>query len=142
MKVGDPQFTLIWDTEADLDLHVIEPGGKEIYWEDPKGRPRRRARRRQHQGLRPREHLLAPGRPDRASKVKGPGPPGEYKWFVVYWGGFGGIPKPTHWKVRIKHDGKVTVVTGKFTTLNERSRVYTLRVGPRGGLAGEVKDTD
>ncbi len=28
---------MIWDTDADLDLHVIEPGGKEIYWEDPKG---------------------------------------------------------------------------------------------------------
>ena len=37
VKVGDPQFTLLWDTEVDLDLHVIEPGGKEIYWEDPKG---------------------------------------------------------------------------------------------------------
>ena len=38
VKVGDPQFTLIWDTDADLDLHVIEPGGKEIYWEEPKGK--------------------------------------------------------------------------------------------------------
>ena len=38
VKIGDPQFTLIWDTDADLDLHVIEPGGKEIYWEEPKGK--------------------------------------------------------------------------------------------------------
>ena len=38
VKVGDPQFTLIWNTDGvDLDLHVIEPGGKEIYWEEPKG---------------------------------------------------------------------------------------------------------
>ncbi len=38
VKVGDPQFTLIWNTDGvNLDLHVLEPGGKEIYWEDPKG---------------------------------------------------------------------------------------------------------
>jgi len=36
--VGDPQFTLLWDTKADIDLHVIEPGGKEIFWNDPKGK--------------------------------------------------------------------------------------------------------
>src|SRR4051812_26523997 len=38
VKVGDPQFTLLWDSEVDLDLHVVEPGGKEIYWESPKGK--------------------------------------------------------------------------------------------------------
>ena len=37
VKVGDPQFTLIWDSAADLDLHVIEPGGSEIYWVDARG---------------------------------------------------------------------------------------------------------
>ena len=38
VKVGDPQFTLIWNTDGvDLDLHVLEPSGKEIYWEEPKG---------------------------------------------------------------------------------------------------------
>ncbi|HEY2030567.1 MAG TPA: hypothetical protein VGH20_15315 [Myxococcales bacterium] len=25
-------FTLSWDTEADLDLHVVDPSGQEIYW--------------------------------------------------------------------------------------------------------------
>ena len=38
VKVGDPQFTLLWDSKADIDLHVIEPGGKEIFWNDPKGK--------------------------------------------------------------------------------------------------------
>ena len=59
VKVGDPQFTLIWNTDGvDLDLHVIEPGGKEIYWEEPKGQRGRRARRRQYQGIRSRKYLL------------------------------------------------------------------------------------
>ena len=37
VRRGDPQFTLLWDSEADLDLHVIEPGGVEIDWEHPDG---------------------------------------------------------------------------------------------------------
>ncbi len=69
-------------------------------------------------------------------RVKGAGPAGTYKWFVVYWGGFIDRPKPTRWKVRIKHAGKVTVVTGKFTMLNERSKVHTLVVGEEEAKAG------
>jgi hypothetical protein len=29
---GDIQVTVAWDTDADVDLHVIDPGGEEIYW--------------------------------------------------------------------------------------------------------------
>jgi hypothetical protein len=29
---GDVQVTLGWDTEADVDLHVIDPNGDEVYW--------------------------------------------------------------------------------------------------------------
>ncbi len=142
VKVGDPQFTLLWDTEVDLDLHVVEPGGKEIYWEDPKGRLGGELDVDNTKGFGPENvYWLRDADATGEAKVKGAGPPGEYKWFVVYWGGFGGIVRPTRWKVRIKHDDKVTVVTGKFKTLNERSRIYTLRVAPRGGLAGEVNDT-
>jgi hypothetical protein len=61
---------------------------------------------------------------------RGPGPAGLYQWFVVYWGGFGGISKPTHWKARIKHAGKVTVASGTFRALNKRSRTYALKVDP------------
>jgi hypothetical protein len=30
---GDVQITLTWDNTADLDLHVIDPNGEEIYWD-------------------------------------------------------------------------------------------------------------
>jgi len=141
VKVGDPQFTLLWDTEVDLDLHVVEPGGKEIYWEDPKGRRGGELDVDNTKGFGPENvYWFKDADAKGEAKVKGAGPPGEYRWYVVYWGGFGGIVRPTRWKVRIKHDGKVTVVTGKFKTLNERSRIYTLHVAPRGALAGEVKE--
>lgn len=29
---GDIQITLTWNNEADLDLHVVDPNGEEIYW--------------------------------------------------------------------------------------------------------------
>ena len=138
VKVGDPQFTLIWDTDADLDLHVIEPGGKEIYWEEPKGRQGGELDVDNTKGFGPENiYWLVESDGVGSKKVKGPGPPGVYQWFVVYWGGFGGIPKPTHWKVRIKHAGKVTVVNGKFHALNERSKTFTVKVEPGHVPAGE-----
>ena len=136
MKVGDPQFTLIWDTDGvDLDLHVIEPGGKEIFWEDPKGNKGGELDVDNTKGFGPENvYWLVESDGPGSEKVKGPGPPGVYKWYVVYWGGFGGIAKPTHWQVRVKHAGKVTVYHGKFKALNERSKTYTLTVDrARGG---------
>jgi hypothetical protein len=130
VKVGDPQFTLIWDTGVDLDLHVVEPGGKEIYWEDPKGKPGLGGELDvdNTKGFGPENIYWL--KEDGDVKEPGPGPAGEYRWWVAYWGGFGGIPQQTHWKVRIKHAGKVTVVTGKLKALGEKSRVHTLRVDP------------
>ena len=32
---GDVQITLTWDNGADLDLHVIDPNGEEIYFYHP-----------------------------------------------------------------------------------------------------------
>ena len=102
---------MIWNTDGvDLDLHVIEPGGKEIYWEEPKGRQGGELDVDNTKGFGPENiYWLVESRGPGSEKVKGPGPPGTYKWFVVYWGGFGGIARPTHWQVRVKHDGKVNV---------------------------------
>jgi hypothetical protein len=132
VKVGDPQFTLIWNTDGvDLDLHVIEPGGKEIYWEDPKGAKGGELDVDNTKGFGPENvYWLVESDGPGSEKVKGPGPPGVYKWYVVYWGGFGGIAKPTHWQVRVKHAGQVNVYHGKFKALNEHSKVHTLKVDP------------
>jgi hypothetical protein len=134
VKVGDPQFTLIWNTDgADLDLHVLEPGGKEIFWEDPKGLQGGELDVDNTKGFGPENvYWMVESDGPGSEKIKGPGPPGVYRWYVVYWGGFGGQPKPTHWQVRVKHAGKVTVHHGKFSRLNERSKTYTLVVDPVG----------
>jgi hypothetical protein len=145
VKVGDPQFTLIWNTDqVDLDLHVLEPGGKEIFWEQPKGRQGGELDVDNTKGFGPENiYWLVESKGPGSEKVKGPGPPGTYQWYVVYWGGFGGIPRPTHWQVRVKHDGKVTVYHGKFHALNERSKTYVLKVGPpRDTVSTPVSDPD
>ncbi len=130
VRVGDPQFTLIWNADGvDLDLHVIEPGGKEIYWEEPKGDKGGELDVDNTKGFGPENvYWLVDSEAPDGKKVKGPGPPGVYKWFVSYYGGFGGMPKPTQWQVRVKHDGKVSVHRGRFQSFNQRSRVYTLEV--------------
>lgn len=132
VKVGDPQFTLIWDNDVDLDLHVVEPGGKEIYWEERKGDHGGELDVDNTRGYGPENiyWLTESDTPD-GPEVRGDGPPGVYKWFVVYYGGFGGIPKPTQWQVRIKHAGRVSTVRGKLRALDERTKVYTLTVGPK-----------
>jgi hypothetical protein len=78
VKVGDPQFTLLWDTDADLDLHVIEPGGKEIYWESPKGAHGGELDVDNTKGFGPENiyWLVESGEPG-SGLVKGPGPPGS-----------------------------------------------------------------
>ncbi len=132
VKVGDPQFTLIWNTDGvDLDLHVIEPGGKEIYWEEPNGNQGGELDVDNTKGFGPENvYWMVETGGAGTRKVKGPGPPGSYKWFVVYWGGFGGFARPTHWQVRVKHAGRVEVFHGKFSRLNERSKIHTLVVEP------------
>ena len=86
VKVGDPQFTLIWNTDGvDLDLHVLEPGGKEIYWEEPKGKQGGELDVDNTKGFGPENiYWLVESEGPGSEKVKGPGPPGTYKWFVVY----------------------------------------------------------
>jgi uncharacterized protein YfaP (DUF2135 family) len=32
---GDVQVTVTWDADSDLDLHVVEPSGEEIFYGHP-----------------------------------------------------------------------------------------------------------
>jgi hypothetical protein len=111
VKIGDPQLTLIWDTDADLDLHVIEPGGAHIFWEHRNGTRGGELDVDDTDGL----------GPENVFWKKGAGPDGKYLWWVHYLGGNGGRIRKTEWKVRIKHDGRLESFTGKFTQIDEKS---------------------
>jgi hypothetical protein len=119
VKVGDPQFTLIWNSRADLDLHVQEPGGSHIYWEERNG----------NQGGELDVDDVDGFGPENVYWVQGQGPPGEYKWYVHYYGGLGGSSVPTKWKVRLKHNGATEVITGELRYIGQKSETRSFRVG-------------
>ena len=76
------QVTLTWDADSDVDLHVVEPGGDEIYWGNPSSDQRRNTGSRFQRRLqartasRKREHHLAGRRG---------APRGTYTVRVNYW---------------------------------------------------------
>ncbi|MBI1323383.1 hypothetical protein GC170_09375 [bacterium] len=123
VKIGDPQFTLIWDTDADLDLHVIEPGGAHIFWEHRNGKKG---------GELDVDDVDGQG-PENVFWKKGIGPEGEYKWWVHYYGGTGGRVRKTTWKVRIKHDGRVESFSGTLSKIDDKSPERTFLKGSRDG---------
>jgi hypothetical protein len=139
LKVGDPQFTLLWDSKADIDLHVVEPGGKEIFWNDPKGRRGGELDVDNVEGFGP-ENIYWLKMNEDGSKDLGPGPPGEYRWWVQYYGGNGGVAVPTRWKVRVKHEGRVEIFNGVLRVPGARSKNYVLTVGPPGPENGTMPE--
>lgn len=120
VKVGDPQFTLIWEGKADIDLHVLEPGGSHIFWPDE-------FRHGKQGGELDVDDRNGPG-PENIYWVQGKGPAGLYKWYVEYYSPaqFEDFAGPVRWRVRIKHLGKTSEFRGVLKNLKERSRTYTL----------------
>jgi hypothetical protein len=132
VKVGDPQFTLIWDTNhVDIDLHVIEPGGDEIFFGHPNGKQGGELDVDNTWGFGPENiYWLVESNGPGSKKVLGSGPVGAYRWCVVYYGAHGFVAPPTHWRVRVKHAGEAKVVDGWLYAPGERSPIYALKVHP------------
>lgn len=118
VKIGDPQFTLIWDTNADLDIHVIEPGGAEIYWEHRMGKRGGELDVDDVDGL----------GPENVYWKAGSGPRGEYTWWVHYYGGSGGRVRRTKWQVRIKRGGQLEIIEGTLNKIDEISPKKSFRL--------------
>jgi hypothetical protein len=137
VKVGDPQFTLMWDTKgADIDLHVIEPGGDRIYFGDRKGDQGGVLDVDNTWGYGPENiYWLVPSKGRK--KIKGPGPPGAYRWSVHYYASHRPDRPQVHWQVRIKHAGEAKIVEGWLSAPGEWSQVYVLKVHPPKEGGGE-----
>jgi hypothetical protein len=134
VRVGNPQFTLIWNSTADIDLHVLEPGGSHISWENRNGTRGGELDVDDVDGLGPENVYWGGG------LNKGNGPPGEYKWYVFYYGGVDGNV-PTRWKVRLKHGGAYKIFEGRMGAIGQRSKIYTFVIeGDSGGASLEPSD--
>lgn len=135
IKVGDPQFTLVWDSKADLDLHVVEPDDTHLWWRNRRSNSGGLLDVDDSDGFGPENVFWNEGIGLDGRRTPNHGPPGEYKWYVRYYSGvkesigFSYTPIATRWKVRIKNHGKETVHTGILRRPNEQSKVFTIRVG-------------
>lgn len=142
IKVGDPQFTLIWDTKSvDIDLHVMEPKGDHLYFGHRNGKQGGELDVDNTWGYGPENiYWLVPAGGRKSAKVKGPGPSGAYRWSVHYYAAHRPDSPPVKWQVRIKHAGEAKIVEGQLSSPGEWSQIYELKVHPP--KAGDVGGVD
>ena len=105
---GDVQVTLSWDADSNVDLHVVDPSGEEIYFGNRMSASGGNLDRDSNpacsiDGIR-NENTFWP---------VGAAPRGTYVVRVNYWAGCD-VPR-TNWTVLINNGGEIQVVTGSFT---------------------------
>ena len=104
---SDVQVTVSWDTDADLDLHVADPAGHEVYF----------GSRRVDSGgvLFPRSDECEPDnvRNERIAWTQGTPPAGRYEVRLSHFDSC--EAEKTNYVVRVYNHGTVTTFTGTFT---------------------------
>lgn len=105
---GDVQVTVTWDTDADVDLHVVDPSGQEIYWA---------ARQSQSGGeldLDSNAACLVDGvRNENITWGVGAAPQGTYTVRVDYWSSCDAAE--TNYTVLTNNGGDVRIYRGTFS---------------------------
>jgi hypothetical protein len=105
---GDVQVTLSWDADSDTDLHVVGPGGDEIYY------GRRQSPSGGELDLDSNAGCTIDGiRNENITWPVGRAPRGQYTVRVDYWSACS--VTRTNYTVRINNGGSVQIVTGFFT---------------------------
>lgn len=105
---GDVQITLTWSSEADLDLHVNDPFGEDIYWEN---------REAESGGQLDHDANAACDSVDEAPAENvfwpaGEAPDGRYDLTVVTWGACGATD--LSWTLRARVNGQVVLTETGF----------------------------
>ncbi|MHB1033283.1 MAG: hypothetical protein ACYC35_22775 [Pirellulales bacterium] len=120
-KTGEVEIGLLWENTNDLDLHVIDPGGHQIYYQNkfsPSGGELdvdRNAGCGMNVTNKPVEHIVWP---------KGAAPIGEYRVFVDHFANCG-AGDPTPYTVEIVADGRRQTFQGTIAKGQPRQPVAT-----------------
>lgn len=152
---GDVQVTLSWNTDSDVDLHVVDPAGEEIYW------GHRRSASGGELDLDSNAACAIDGvRNENITWPVGRAPRGSYTVRVDYWDSCGA--GRTDYNVRVNSGGNVQIFNGTFTgsgdqggpgsgrliTVFERATGPTLPVtatsstpSPSGDVARKIRPT-
>lgn len=105
---GDVQVTLSWNVDSDVDLHVVDPSGEEIYW------AHRRAASGGELDLDSNAGCQIDGvRNENITWPAGRAPRGQYTVRVDYWDSCGA--SRTEYTVRVNSGGAVRIFNGSFT---------------------------
>lgn len=105
---GDVQVTLSWNTDSDVDLHVVDPSGEEVYWGN------RRAASGGELDLDSNAACaIDRGRNENITWPVGRAPRGRYTVRVDYWDSCG--VGRTDYNVRVNSGGSVQIFSGTFT---------------------------
>ncbi len=100
---GDVQVTSTWDNESDLDIHVIDPFGEEIYWFHPYS---------ESGGILDYDDIDGYG-PENIYWPQGGAPLGTYKLYLhdYVWEG---NPESANYSIRVSAFGYTMQFTGKI----------------------------
>ena len=121
VAAGEVEITLSWDSYADLDLHVADPNGDEVYYGSEEVASGGTLDLDSYCG--PQAYI----RNEHVAWSQGTPPPGLYEVRVSHWGSECDGPE-TNYVVRIYNHGHVTTFSGTFTGPGERSSRGTGRV--------------
>ncbi|HEX2449961.1 MAG TPA: hypothetical protein VHJ69_02410 [Gemmatimonadales bacterium] len=105
---GDVQVTLSWDSDSDVDLHVIDPAGEEIYYAHTRAASGGELDLDSNAGC-----SIDGVRNENITWPVGAAPRGTYTVRVDYWSSCG-VPS-TSYSVRVNAGGNVQIFTGSFT---------------------------
>ena len=105
---GDVQVTLSWDADSDVDVHVIDPAGEEIYY------GHRRSASGGELDLDSNAGCTIDGvRNENITWPTGLAPRGSYTVRVDYWSSCG--VGSTNYTVRVNVGGNLQIFSGNFT---------------------------
>ena len=105
---GDVQVTLSWNTDSDVDIHVVDPRGTEIYYGNPTSASGGELDLDSNAGC-----TIDRIRNENITWPIGRAPRGQYTVRVDYWSSCG--VTQTDYTVRINNGGTVQIFTGTFT---------------------------
>lgn len=113
---GDVQVTLSWNADSDVDLHVVDPSGEEVFW------GHRRAASGGELDLDSNAACAIDGvRNENITWPVGRAPRGRYTVRVDYWDSCG--VGRTDYNVRVNSGGNVQIFSGSFTGPGDRGGV-------------------
>jgi len=121
LGTGDVQVTLRWSGPNDLDLHVIDPGGEEIYFQQPTSSSHGQLDVDANRGCNSRmdnpvENIFWP---------VGQAPTGKFQVEITYYANCDPATVSTPFTVEVLIDGKQQTFQGQVESIDQTVQIYS-----------------